>query len=142
MNTKSSSFEVVTSDGDIMPPFIFLHGLKLNMVTHIKCMGWSCSGSRGWLLENNTSHNRFLRYVMQENPVLVVREFLQPHYNPLDYYEWSTVERKTKKTLYSPKDELKARIMTAFTNLNKQTVGKACKSRLEAVVKVNEDLLE
>ena len=41
------------------------------------------------------------------------------------------------------KDEPKGRITTAFTNLNKETTGKVCqkpRSRLEAVVDVNDDL--
>ena len=31
-------FGVVTSDGDVMPPFIFPHGLRLNMEANIKCL--------------------------------------------------------------------------------------------------------
>ena len=31
-------FGVVTGNSDIMPPFIFLHGLRLNMETYIKCL--------------------------------------------------------------------------------------------------------
>ena len=28
-------FDVITSDGDIMPPFLFLHNIKLNMEAYI-----------------------------------------------------------------------------------------------------------
>ena len=65
-----------------------------------------------------------------------------PNCNLLDYYAWGTVEWETNKTLYNTKDELKARIMAVFTNLNEETVWKACRrfqSCLEAVVKANED---
>ncbi|CAI9715721.1 Hypothetical predicted protein [Octopus vulgaris] len=64
---------------------------------------------------------------------------------PLDYHMWDTVERETNKTCYNTKDELKARIMAAFTNLNKETVQKSCRrfeSRLEAIVEANGDFIE
>ena len=31
-------FGVVTSDCDVMPPFIFLYGLRLYIEAHIKCL--------------------------------------------------------------------------------------------------------
>ena len=31
-------FGLVTSDGDIMPPFIFPHGLRFNTEAYIKCL--------------------------------------------------------------------------------------------------------
>ena len=65
--------------------------------------------------------------------------------NTLDYYVWDMVERETNKTLYNTKDQLKTRITAAFTNLNKKTVGKACRrlrSRLEAVIKAYGDFFE
>ena len=36
---------------------------------------------------------------------------------------WDMIEREGKKTLSNTKDELKARITAASTNLNKETVG-------------------
>ena len=53
-------------------------------------------------------------------------------------------ERLTK-LVTAHKDELKARIIAAFTNLNKKTVGKAgkrFKSRLKAVVEANGEFSE
>ena len=32
-------FHMVTSDGDVMTPFIFSYGFTLNMKTYIKCLG-------------------------------------------------------------------------------------------------------
>ena len=40
--------------------------------------------------------------------------------NPLDYHVWGVVEQKAIKTPSNTKDELKARIMAAFTNLNRR----------------------
>ena len=48
-----------------------------------------------------------------------------PDWNSLDYHVRDMVERQNNKILYNSKDELKAMIMAAFTNLNKETVGKA-----------------
>ena len=67
-----------------------------------------------------------------------------PDCNPLDYYVWGEVERETNATLCNTKDELRARIMAIFPNLNKETVQKSCsrfRSRLEVVVEANDDLL-
>ena len=50
-----------------------------------------------------------------------------PDYNPFDYYVWSAFEWETNKTPYNSKDELKAKTIGAFTNLNKETGGKACR---------------
>ena len=64
----------------------------------------------------------------QENPVLVVKKILWPH-----------------KNLCNTKDELKAKIMAAFSNLDEEAVGKAWRrfqSRLEAVIEVDGDFFE
>ena len=38
MKTKHPGFGVITSDGDVMPSFIFLYGLRLKTEAHIKCL--------------------------------------------------------------------------------------------------------
>ena len=65
-------------------------------------------------------------------------------YNPYDYNVWSAVKQETNKILCNTKDELKARISTAFTNLNK-TVQKSFRkfrNRLETVIEANGDFFE
>ena len=87
----------------------------------------------------------------QKNPVLAVRKFLRlynPHIwlfdsdcDPLYYNVWVVVEQETNETLCNTKDELKSRIMAAFTNLNKETIGKACRE-FKSCVETNGDLFE
>ena len=55
------------------------------------------------------------------------------------------LSKKTKKTLCNTKDELKAKITTAFTNLNKETFGKASRefrNCLEAVIEAKDYFFE
>ena len=55
------------------------------------------------------------------------------------------VEQETNKTLCNTKNKLKARITTAFNNLNKETIVKASRryqNRQEAVVEVNGDFFK
>ena len=92
----------------------------------------------------------------QENPVLTMRKFLRPthpnisppkhqDYNLLDYYMLGSVERETNRFLSHTKNELKARLIPAFTNLNQEIVGKSCRrsqSGTEAVVVKNGDFFE
>ena len=66
-----------------------------------------------------------------------------PDCNSIDNY--ITAEWESNKTLSNTNNELKARIMAAFINLNKETTGKVCKafwSCLETVVEVNGDFFE
>ena len=68
-----------------------------------------------------------------------------PDWNPLDYYVWGEVEGETNKTLSNTLDKLKARTTAAIFNLNKETVGNACRkfrNRQEAVEEVNGDVFE
>ena len=57
----------------------------------------------------------------------------------------TAVEQHTKKRLCITKDWLNERKMSSFTDLNKETIGKACKRfpwRLEMVVNANSDFKE
>ena len=86
---------------------------------------------------------------MLEDPTRLTRELCamsHKHEKPvlIIMFEVHWSERPTK-TSCNTKDELKARITTAFTNLNKETVGKAGKrfrSRLELAVEGNGDFLK
>ena len=65
--------------------------------------------------------------------------------NVLDYHVWGAVERKTNKTLFITKDELKAKITATLTNLMTETIEKACRrfqSLPEAMAEANGDFFE
>ena len=117
---------VVTSNSGVMPLFIFPHGFRFNMEVYIKCLEevvlpwikrvaaekfyiWQkdyvpCNTSgktQCWMSEN------FCDHIWLPN---------SPDCSPLDYYVWSVIEQETYKTPCNTKDELKAKIRTAFTN--------------------------
>ena len=72
-----SVFGVVTSDGDVMSPFIFSQlFFRLNTKAYIKCL-WKVlfSGSRYWLLEDPTFCNRRLH---QEEPFVGCQKMSKP----------------------------------------------------------------
>ena len=139
-------FGVVTNDGDIILPFIFL----LNTEAYIKlpagcsaildwkgsCWNSQCltnKGTQSWLSENFCDH--ISTNICPPN---------SPDCNHLGYV-WNVIGWETKKNLCNIKDELKARIKAAFTNLNKVTLGKVCRrfpSHLEAVVKASTNFFE
>ena len=131
-------FWVVTRDGDVIPPLIFPHRFKLNprsLYEVFKC------GSAVWILTVTSASP----YVWQQDSALsrtwrksqwLRSENLSDHINPniwvsystecypIDYCVLSVVERETKITPCHTQDKLKARIMTAFTNLEKEGHGK------------------
>ena len=90
----------------------------------------------------------------QDNPVLAEKisvttstltsSCLTPQIAP-PYHVWGAAEQETSKTPCNTKDELKARIMAVFTNLNKESFRKACRrfwSCLETIVEDNDDFFE
>ena len=90
---------VFTSNGDIILPFIFLYGLKLDTKVYIKSLEEIVlPGLRRWLLEDPTSGNRTLSHVtlvgetsfgcekISATASLLTSGFLTPVCNPLDYY--------------------------------------------------------
>ena len=150
-------FGLVTSDNDIMSPFIFPNGLRLNMEAYIKYLEEvMLPGSRGWLLEDPMPGNRThatqageTSHGCQKISFItsgLTSGFLTPQIaNPLDYYMRSAVGWETKKIPCNTKNKLKARITAAFTNLKKKTIRKTYRrfwSCLEVMIKDNSDYSE
>ena len=83
---------VVTSDGDVKPPFILPHDLRFNMETYMVPEG----GCTQLVQEVSCWKTLYLATGFctiphkQENSMLSVRKFLCPHhspdYKPFDYY--------------------------------------------------------
>ena len=128
----------VISHSNIMPPLIFLHGHRLNMEAYIMCLeeDWKVGNWKTLCLA------RGLCAMIQKNPVLAV---FQKILLLCVSHGWGIAQPCfTKLCATNTKDELKARIMAAFTNLNK-TSGKACRrfwNRLLAVVEAYGDFFE
>ena len=133
-------FGMITRDGEIMPAFIFLRDPRLNIDAYIKCL------ENVVIIYIKRADNRRL-YVLQQDFALyhtsrrtqslsseyfcnyITPNVWLPNYpgcNALDYYMWIAVKQESNKTPCNTKTELKARITAAFSNLNKETVEKAC----------------
>ena len=88
----------------------------------------------------------------KQNSMLTVKknhpEYLAtslPRLQSPNFYEASTVVWETNKILCNTIDEMKATIMAASTNLNKENIRKTCRrfqSCLEAMVEANGNLFE
>ena len=131
-----TQFRVITSDGDVIPPFNSLYALRLNTEAYIKCLKKVVVYRimRGSLQEEPTSQNPTPCHSKQAGEPNVGCEnisatplHLKAGHQTLQiaislFTVWGIVERETNKTPCNTKDELKARIMAAFTNLNKETV--------------------
>ena len=119
-------FGVVTSDGDVMPPFIFaqtqhggLHQKPSWGITAQNCNGgcWKTLhlATRLWTMPHK-----------QEKRVLVIKSFLAklplrfegltPQIVILLIIVWNPIERETNKTPSNTKFKLKARVTAAFIN--------------------------
>ena len=145
-------FGVVTIDCDMMFPFIFPYSPRLNTKAYIKCLEkvvfpWivKVASGRKFIWQQNSTPCHEIRKTqrwLSENfcyffsPKIWLP--ISPYCNPL---VWATVDRENKEILYNSKNEL----LTAFTNLKKETVGKASRrfwSLLETVVEASGNIFE
>ena len=144
-------FSVVANDNDVMPPFIFPHGLRINTETYIKflvevLLPWleRVAAGRLYIWEQDSTH------ATQTKEGSIGCEEISATISPLTsgnqfpnsfgYYDSGTVKGETSKNLCNTKDELKARITAEFINLNKIIIKKAYRrfqSHLKAVVEAN-----
>ena len=143
---------VVSSEGDVMPPFIFEKGVKLNSEVYIEVLNnvvkpWMHEVAKGrpyvfqqdsapchaskktqaWLLENVYHH---------WSPELWPPN--SPDLNPLDYFVWGVLEAKTNSVFHPNLDSLKTAIVEQFALLDRHDIIKACRAfrtRVEKVVK-------
>ena len=96
-------FVVVTSDNDIMPPFIFLHGLKLNIYIVPRGRSAALNRESGCWKTLGLTTRPFAMPNKQENPFLAERKFLRTYQqtsdcNSFDYYGWDVVKWENCKT--------------------------------------------
>ena len=90
-------FGVVTRDSDVMPPFIFLHGIRLNFGSLHQVPG-------GGMASLDRRYGCLAPQIATSLIIICVAQLSQ----------------KPAKLSATPKQ--KAKITTAFTNLNKETV--------------------
>ena len=142
---------VVTNNGDVMLPFISPHGRTPNSQVYIKCLDevvltWieKMAAGRPWQENCEPCHTGKKTQCLLwgnffDDVSLTSSRF--PDCNPFWLLYVGAVEWEMNKTPCNTNDGLKARITTAFTNLNRETMGRFG-SRLEAVVEVNDDFCE
>ena len=152
-------FGVVSSEGHVMPPYIFPKGLKVNTTEYLKVLEmyvlpWihKVAGGRPFVWQQDSApchtarktqawmSNNFFDFVSPD-----VWPPNSPDLNPMDFFVWGAVERNTNKTPCNTKDELVSRIKKEFKAMKKAQIVKACsrfRSRVEAVIDVNGGFIE
>lgn len=142
---------VISSEGDVMPPHIFLEDLNINADAYIYVLQ---TAVKPWM--DKTAARR--DYVFQQDSAAAhkarkTQAWLHanvpyhwsldlwppssPNCNPLDYYFWGVVEEKVNKVSYNTKDAFKDAMIKVMTNMPKEEVKRACskfRSKLEKVI--------
>ena len=151
-------FGVVSSEGHIMPPYIFEVGLKVNTKVYLDVLKsvvilWcnQVAGGRPWVWQQDSAP----AHKSKETQAWLQKECydfvpfshcpLLPYLNPLDYFVWSYVENITNMTSHNTKSSLIAAIRRVFAELPPALVEKACSQfriRIEAEIEAEGGYIE
>ena len=150
---------VVSSEGHVMPPYIFPQGLRVNAAGYINVLK---TVVKPWI--NKVCNGR--PYVFQQDSApshkaIVTQDWLSenfydhvtpnmwppnsPDLNPMDYYVWSVVERETNRHPHSTIAALKAAIVQVMSKMNRDPLITACgrfRARIEAVIEAKGGFIE
>ena len=152
-------FGVVSSEGHIMPPYIFEVGLKVSTKVYLdvlKCVAilWcnQVAGDSPWVWQQDSApaHNskETQAWLQKECEDFVTFSHWPPsssNLNPLDYFVWSSVENITNMTSHNTKTSMIAAIHRVFAELPPALAEKACSQfriRIEAVIKAEGGYIE
>ena len=152
-------FGVIESEGDVMPPYFFPKGVKVNTEEYLKVLKghvlpWIKKAARGrtfvWQQDSAPCHTLRIsqKWLIEHFYDFVPPDVWPPNspdLNPMDYFVWGAVERHTNKTPCYNKDELVKRIKKEFKALKKDLVIKSCarfRNRIEAIIAANGDFIE
>ena len=143
---------VVASDGNVMPPYFFPCGLKINTDRYLWVMShvvkpwidrtWP-EDNVLWTQDSAPAHGatKTQRWCEAKLPDFISKELWppsSPDCNPLDYAIWSYVEKRACATSHPSIESLKSSICQVWNNMPQEFVIKSCKSfrsRIEAVIK-------
>ena len=152
-------FDVVSSEGHIMPPHIFEAGLKFNTKVYLDVLKslvipWcnQVAGGRPWVWQQDSAP----AHKSKETQALLQKErydfvpfshwpLSSPGLNPLDYFVWSYVENITNMTSYDTKASLIAAIRQVFAKLPPALEEKTCSQfriRIETVIEAEGAYIE
>ena len=150
---------VISNEGDVMPPFFFEAGLRVNaeayisaMDSHVKPWIESIAGDRHYVFQQDgaPAHNanktqQWLKENLKEFWPKNIWPPSSPDCNPCDYFLWGVCEREVNKHPHNTKDSLKTKITEVLANLEKTMVTHACRrfrTRIERVVEAEGDFIE
>ena len=152
-------FDVVSSEGHIMPPHIFKVGLKVNTKMYLDLLKSvviprynQVTGGRPWVWQQDSAP----AHKSKETQAWLQKECYDfvplshwppssPNLNPLDYFVWSYIENITNMTSHNTKASLIAVIRRVFAKLPPLLVEKACSQfwiRIEAVIEAEGGFIE
>ena len=132
-------FSEVSSEGHIMPPYIFEVGLKVNTKVYLDVLKsavipWcnQVAGGRPWLWQQDSApvhkSKETLAWLQKESYDFVPFSHWppsSPDLNPLDYFVWSYVENITNMTSHNTKASLISAPRRGFAELLPALVEKA-----------------
>ena len=145
-------FGVVSSEGHIMPLYIFEVGLKVKTKVYLDVLksmviSWcnQVAGGRPWVCQQDSApahKSKETQAWLQEEcydfvPFSHWTPSTPPKLNPLDYFIWSYAENITNMTSHNPKANLIVAIHRVFAKLPPVLVKKACSQfriRIEVVI--------
>ncbi|XP_011707025.1 PREDICTED: uncharacterized protein LOC105462195 [Wasmannia auropunctata] len=150
---------VVSSEGDVMSPYFFNKGENVTKEVYLRVLTnvvkpWieTVSSGKPYVFQQNgapahTSH--LVQNWLSDNVEMFwSKEFWPPNspdLNPLDFYVWDVVERVTNKSRHPNVASLRAAIETAFTDMDRDILKRACarfRPRMEAVIQANGGYIE
>ena len=151
-------FGVVSSEGHIMPPYIFEVGLKVNTKVYLDVLKsvvipWCNQVASGrpwvWQQDSGPAHkSKETQAWLQEGYNFVLFSYWppsSPDLNPLNYFVWSYIKNITNMTSHNTKASLIVAIHRVFAELPLVLVEKACSQfqiRIEAVIEAEDDYIE
>jgi len=150
---------VISNEGDVMPPFFFQKGERVNAACYINVLRtvvepWmrQVAAGRHFVFQQDgaPAHtaNTTQDWLLTHLPEFWPKEIWPPNspdLNPLDYYVWGVCERDVNKHPHNNVDSVKAKITEVMQGMGRQEIVKACKrfrARIEAVIDNDGDFFE
>ena len=149
--TSAMVLGIMSSDGDIMPPYFFSERLRVAAKNYIKVLEtmvkpWMVGvpSERPYVFQQDSAPAHMAcmtqAWLYQQLCCHWPPDLLppsNPDLNPLDYYVWGVLEKKVNYCPYNTKQELKDAIVGAMDHMDRMEVKKACSTFrhcLEAVI--------
>ncbi len=150
---------VISNEGDVMPPYFFEQGLKVNTDVYLNVLNtvvkpWmeTIAGGRAytWQQDGAPAHTsaRAQDWCAQNFPAFWEKSVWppsSPDLNPMDFFFWSVVESDANQKAHNTIQSLKAGIKRAFAQIDREAVKRACASfrgRLERCIEAEGDYFE